>query len=91
MAQIIPLSFNNNPIVQLNAAIPEFVRSRNTTQSQIWLVDQYTGFTTGDLGDGVHPNDAGDRKLTEKWYPAVVEAIEAVKRDRAEGKVEFKA
>ena len=79
VAQIIPLSFNNQPIINLNNAIPAFVASKNTTESPIWLVDQYTGFTMGDLGDGVHPNDSGDRKMAEKWYPALVAAIKAAR------------
>jgi len=43
------------------------------------VVDQHTGFGTSDLRDGVHPSDAGDKKMTERWYPALLEAISALK------------
>ena len=34
------------------------------------MVDQWTGFNTAtDTGDGVHPNDAGDRKMADRWSP----------------------
>lgn len=54
----------------------------NKTESPIWVVDQYTGFTTGDLRDGVHPNDAGDVKMTNVWYPAILTAFAAAKAEK---------
>jgi hypothetical protein len=43
------------------------------------VVDQHTGIEAADLRDGVHPSDAGDRKMTERWYPVLVKAIDAFK------------
>jgi lysophospholipase L1-like esterase len=62
----------------LNAAIPAWAASKNTTKSPIWVVDQYTGFSTSDLRDGVHPNANGDAKMAAKWMPALVNAIKVV-------------
>ncbi|KAF2183573.1 carbohydrate esterase family 3 protein [Zopfia rhizophila CBS 207.26] len=90
VAKIIPLPSNNQPIVSLNNAIPAWATSKNTTDSPIWVVDQYTGFTSSDLGDGVHPNTSGDRKMTEVWYPALVGAIKSL-QVAAKREVEFKA
>jgi lysophospholipase L1-like esterase len=92
VAQIIPLGIGNyNTKVQdLNKAIVPWAQGLNKTESPIWIVDQYTGFTSGDLRDGVHPNDKGDEKMTAVWYPAVVRAFEAAKAEKVNVKeVEF--
>lgn len=80
MAQIIPLGVGsyNTAVTGLNAAIPAWATSHNSTQSPIFLVDQYTGFSTSDLRDGVHPNANGDAKMAAKWYPAIVQASKLV-------------
>ncbi|RYP06111.1 hypothetical protein DL764_003333 [Monosporascus ibericus] len=85
VAQIIPISFGNlnGPIQNLNRAIVPWAQGLNTTESPIWVVDQYTGFNTGsDLRDGVHPSNSGDEKMANVWYPAIVRAFEMAKADR---------
>ncbi|KAL9114396.1 MAG: hypothetical protein Q9227_001477 [Pyrenula ochraceoflavens] len=87
VAQIIPLGVGNGSydtaVNSLNAAIPGWAASLNSTQSPILVVDQNTGFNTSDLRDGVHPNASGDAKMAAKWYPAVVEAVNMVEAERA--------
>ncbi|KAH8688004.1 SGNH hydrolase-type esterase domain-containing protein [Tricladium varicosporioides] len=80
VAQIIPIGIgsSNTAIQALNKAIPAWAASKNTTQSPIWVVDQYTGFSTSDLRDGVHPNEAGDTKMAAKWMPALLNAIKVI-------------
>jgi lysophospholipase L1-like esterase len=75
VAQIIPLPYADSGVQALNAAIPQWASSHNTTESPIWVVDQYTGFSSSDLRDGVHPNQSGDTKMAAKWYPALTNAI----------------
>ncbi|RYP58368.1 hypothetical protein DL769_008984 [Monosporascus sp. CRB-8-3] len=85
VAQIIPMGFGNfnGQIQSLNQAIVPWAQGLNTTESPIWVVDQYTGFSgTSDLRDGVHPNDSGDEKMTDVWYPAVVHAFEVARADK---------
>lgn len=81
VAQIIPL---NPPTcsecaqraVNLNNAIPGWASSKSTAQSPVIVVDQWTGFNTAtDTYDGVHPNDAGDQKVSDRWYPALATAL----------------
>ncbi|BAL90325.1 putative GDSL-like lipase/acylhydrolase with Cellulose binding domain [Actinoplanes missouriensis 431] len=81
VAQIIPL---NPPtcadcgqrVVTLNAAIPAWAASLSTAASPITVVDQWTGFDTAvDTYDGVHPDDDGNAKIANRWYPAVAAAI----------------
>ncbi|KAI1780745.1 carbohydrate esterase family 3 protein [Hypoxylon cercidicola] len=81
VAQIIPISYGNYiPQIQsLNAAIIPWAQGLNTTESPIWVVDQYTGT---DLRDGIHPNAAGDTKMMNVWYPALVNAFQAAQADK---------
>jgi lysophospholipase L1-like esterase len=77
VAQIIPMSASAcstcpADVVTLNNAIPGWAAGLTTSTSPIVVVDQWTGFNADtDTLDGVHPNDAGDQKMSEKWYPAL--------------------
>jgi lysophospholipase L1-like esterase len=78
VAQIIPMTPNGCTwcppgVSALNSAIPGWAASRTTAQSSITVVDQYTGFdTVADTnGDGVHPDDSGFQKISDRWYPAL--------------------
>ncbi|TRX91702.1 hypothetical protein FHL15_007484 [Xylaria flabelliformis] len=85
VAQIIPMGLGsyNTAIQNLNKAIPTWAQGLNKTESPIWVVDQYTGFNGGsDLRDGVHPNQSGDTKMANIWYPALVHALEVAKADK---------
>lgn len=69
----------NSRAQALNAAIPAWASSKNSTNSPIWVVDQYTGFnTTTNTGDGVHPIDSGNVKIAAKWLAPLQNAIKAV-------------
>jgi lysophospholipase L1-like esterase len=84
VAQIIPMNPSSCTecaarVVALNAAIPAWAASRTTAASPVTVVDQWTGFSTAtDTGDGVHPNATGDRKMADRWLPAVVRALDGV-------------
>ncbi|HYN93928.1 MAG TPA: cellulose binding domain-containing protein [Pilimelia sp.] len=77
VAKIIPMTASNcgdcgQRVVALNNAIPGWAAARSTTLSPIIVVDQWTGFNTAtDTYDGVHPNANGDRKMSDRWYPAL--------------------
>jgi hypothetical protein len=73
----------NTKIQDLNRQIPTWAAGHNKTESPVWVVDQYTGFSgSSDLRDGVHPNDSGDTKMMNVWYPALVNAFSVVKKER---------
>jgi lysophospholipase L1-like esterase len=58
-------------VVAFDNRIPGWAAGLTTAQSPIVVVDQWTGFdAVADTGDGVHPNDAGFRKMADRWYPA---------------------
>ena len=83
VAQIIPM---NPPgcttcaadVVALNNAIPGWAAGLTTAQSPISVADLWTGFNTAtDTTDGVHPNDAGFRKMSDAWYPRLAAILDA--------------
>ncbi len=81
VAQIIPMNPSTCPecaqrVVDLNNAIPGWASSKSTAQSPVTVVDQWTGFSTAtDTSDGVHPNDSGNLKMSNRWYPALAAAL----------------
>jgi lysophospholipase L1-like esterase len=81
VAQILPMNPSNCPecgqrVVALNNAIPGWAAGKSTAASPITVVDQWTGFNTAtDTGDGVHPNDAGNQKISDRWYPKLTSLL----------------
>ncbi|WP_194821127.1 cellulose binding domain-containing protein [Micromonospora sp. S-DT3-3-22] len=84
VAKIIPMAPSScaecgQRAVALNAVIDGWAAGKTTAASPIVVVDQWTGFsTTTDTYDGVHPNAAGDQKMSDRWYPALVAALGGV-------------
>ena len=63
----------NARIVQLNSYIDGIAAEKNTARSRVIVVDQYTGFNpTTDAYDGKHPNAAGEEKMAQKWFNALM-------------------
>ncbi|MFY1632705.1 cellulose binding domain-containing protein [Solwaraspora sp. WMMB335] len=79
VAQIIPhhgCATCPDDTVTLNNRIPGWAAGLTTTQSPIVVVDQWTGFNAAtDTGDGVHPNDAGFRKMANRFAPALAQLL----------------
>jgi lysophospholipase L1-like esterase len=76
VAQIIPCepSFGtmcSSDLPDFNAFVRELASKLSTTQSPVIAVDMATGFFLDDLRDGVHPTDAGDLVLAERWFEAL--------------------
>lgn len=82
VAQLIPMrpqdcSTCADGVVALNEAIPAWAERHSTERSPIVVVDQWTGFGPAtDTYDGVHPNDAGDQKMSDRWYPALADLLD---------------
>lgn len=81
VAKIIPLHPSTERdfdalVGALNEEIPCWAASTGTTDSPVVVVDQFQGFDTKtDTRDGVHPNEAGSRKMAERWFAAVRELV----------------
>ncbi|MGI5247350.1 cellulose binding domain-containing protein [Dactylosporangium sp. CA-139066] len=83
VAQIIPMAQSAcatcpADVVALNNALPAWAAGLTTAQSPITLADLWTGFdAVADTVDGVHPNDGGFQKMSDRWYPALTQALGA--------------
>jgi lysophospholipase L1-like esterase len=82
VAQIIPMDPDKScpgcdqRVIALNDAIPGWASGKSTDQSPIIVVDQWTGFDTDtDTYDGVHPNNAGNQKIADRWYSALASLL----------------
>ncbi|MGB1251738.1 MAG: SH3 domain-containing protein [Candidatus Promineifilaceae bacterium] len=75
ISKIIPTSdpVVNQQISALNVAINRISYTMNTGNSQVLIVDQYSGFDADRLTyDGIHPNIQGAEKIANNFYSALV-------------------
>lgn len=64
----------------LNAEIPSIAVEMSTTDSPIYIIDQYNGFDpVTDTFDGVHPNEDGEEKMAQKWIDGIDNAFGGLK------------
>jgi lysophospholipase L1-like esterase len=70
VAKLTPLR-SSMAVTTYNDAIPAVVQERASAGKHIILVDQFTGFPTSELGDGVHPNQQGYERMAGVWYEAI--------------------
>lgn len=81
VAKIIPMAPSNcaecgKRVIALNEVIGTWAQGKSTTTSPITVVDAWTGFDAKSMtGDGVHPNDAGNKRLAEVWFAPLSAAI----------------
>ncbi|GJC90822.1 multidomain esterase [Colletotrichum liriopes] len=83
--QLIPLSYNMNGVDAVNAQIPKWAQSQNSTNSPILLADCSTaaGYTlVMNKQDGVHPNEQGDRFIASKVGPLLIKQIKHLVKER---------
>ncbi|WP_437874836.1 SGNH/GDSL hydrolase family protein [Sorangium sp. So ce513] len=71
VSSIIPFPGGANAVNTYNATIPGLVEARAKAGAHIVYVDQFAGFPTSELGDGVHPNQAGYARMARVWYEAI--------------------
>lgn len=71
VAQITPLNGDYQPqdkkLIVANAGIVKAVQAMPNYERSIFLVDQHTGYPTGAMPDGVHPNDTGYKFMSRIW------------------------
>lgn len=76
VSSIIPFPTASGEVSGFNAEIPGLIeRKASELDANIIFVDQFQGFPTSELGDGVHPNPAGYARMGEKWYNAIEEHL----------------
>jgi lysophospholipase L1-like esterase len=72
VSNIIPF---NGSVQAFNATVPGMVEERASAGAHIIFVDQFEGFPNSELGDGVHPNQAGYARMAGKWFAAIEEYL----------------
>ena len=71
VSTIIPLGSGGSAVKTFNDAVPGILKMRADAGKHVVFVDQFTGFPTSELGDGVHPNMAGYSRMADKWWAAI--------------------
>jgi lysophospholipase L1-like esterase len=72
LCKIIPSTINASAFVNFNNQVPGIVSEKDTPQSRVIMVDQFTGFSaTNDEFDGIHPNARGERKMSARFYASL--------------------
>jgi lysophospholipase L1-like esterase len=68
------VDFNAN-ILAYDAAIPAIVRADAAQGKHVQYVDMYDAVPLSDVGDGIHPDDAGYARMANVWYAALVKLL----------------
>jgi hypothetical protein len=72
VSSIIPLPFAQAAVTSYNSKVPGIVQTKASAGKHVIFVDQFRDFPAGELGDGVHPNDAmGYPRMGNVWYAAI--------------------
>lgn len=79
VAKIIPWPTNAGLVDTYNAGLVSEVTERIDAGKHVILVDQFAGFPTNTLDDGIHPNAAGYEVMAAKWYESIGEYLPAAK------------
>ncbi|CAN5190994.1 hypothetical protein BH11BAC6_BH11BAC6_14710 [soil metagenome] len=59
-------------INELNKSISSFAAVKNTKQSLVATVDQFSGVEPStDMYDDIHPNDKGEKAMAARWFNAI--------------------
>ncbi len=77
LAQVIPnLPGNESAVVALNDELASLAAQKNSQASPVILVDHYSGYSTFTHNyDQIHPNDAGEGFMAQRWFEALYPRI----------------
>lgn len=78
LASIPPTSIERENLNALNARIPALVSQKNTAQSPVYFVDQFSGFDGVNDNQkplGIHPTENGEKKLADRWFSALRQVL----------------
>ena len=74
LAKLIPAKGSkvNKRIIALNSVLHKVIQRADKPDSRVLIVDHFSGFdTASDTFDGVHPNQAGELKMAQRWFEAI--------------------
>ena len=78
LAKVIPLVHNDEGIVEYNARLSVIVDSLSAQGLNLRLVDMYAIGLGALSEDGIHPTLSGYDAIADIWFPALLEAIQAL-------------
>lgn len=71
-------------IAALNKQLKTFAAKKHTRRSPVKLVDQFSAIDpAAHLYDDIHPNNAGEKQMAEKWFAAIRPYLKKVKNDKS--------
>jgi hypothetical protein len=71
VSNIIPFPQSASTVNTYNQPIPAMVMERANAGKHILFCEQFEDFPTNELGDGVHPNQAGYERMARRWYDVI--------------------
>jgi lysophospholipase L1-like esterase len=71
VSTIVPFPQYASQVTAFNATVQPMIEERADAGKHVIFVDQFQGFPNNELGDGVHPNDAGYTRMAGKWFSAI--------------------
>ena len=72
LAQLIPAHYGQDTLQAFNRALPALATEKTSSASPVLVVDQWSGFDPHrNTYDGLHPNEAGEKKMAQQWYKAL--------------------
>lgn len=70
LAKIIPM--RSKDTADFNQHVESLAASKNTSNSPVIIVDQYSGYSASSNNyDNYHPNASGEEKMARKWFNAL--------------------
>lgn len=71
LSNLIPFSGSPAKLQDLNARIKTLASELDRSTSRVFFVDQNTGYAVSNNYDGIHPGEAGEKQMAEKWFDAL--------------------
>lgn len=71
VSSIVPYPGAASAVDSFNATIEPLVNERADAGAHILFADQFTGFPTSELADGVHPTPDGYARMAGVWYDVI--------------------
>lgn len=71
VSNIIPWPAQSGAVAAYNAEVQPKIQTRMQETDHLLFVDQFDGFPADELGDGIHPDEAGYARMATKWFAAI--------------------
>jgi acyl-CoA thioesterase-1 len=76
LAKLTPMAGYEGQVADLNSQIGPLAAQLNRPGSSVMAVDLASGFDLGaDAGDGVHPNEAGEKIIANRFYRLILSML----------------